>query len=107
MTYRTMESAPRDGTIVEIMNDYGYRPTYALGQWDGNAWRKYPDSSSSWISESYLTWKPYHGDPASYVDPTGGLQHTYRYWGVDRDGQLGDPEPPTVWQRFMGWLKSV
>lgn len=91
-TFKSMDTAPRDGTIIEVMNSYGFRPTFALAQFiedpHGGEFRGYPDSTRCWVSESNLSWRPYDGDPDSYIDPTGGAQNTFRYWGVDRDGRF-------------------
>lgn len=36
--WRTMESAPRDATVVEIRNGYGLMPTYGLFRWTDEEW---------------------------------------------------------------------
>jgi hypothetical protein len=33
--WRSMDSAPRDGTVIEIANSYGIRPWYDLYRWEG------------------------------------------------------------------------
>ena len=73
--------APRDGTPVEIRNDYGIRPTYGLFRWlDPRGWLKVGDDRTGVVDGPHLTWRPYGGDPASYVDPTNGAQDTREYW---------------------------
>ncbi len=87
-------SAPRDGSIIETKNAYGDAPTYGLFRWsdeitwpDGRTsktsvrWTSVADSASGIGGEgSWLTWRPYRGDAATYVDPTGGKQEDPRYW---------------------------
>jgi hypothetical protein len=82
--WQPMETAPRDGTVIEVRNTYGVAPTYSLAKWGmgfgGERWQKATDPSSGWISESSLWWRPYAGDVSAYVDPTGGAQNDMAYW---------------------------
>lgn len=99
--WRSMDSAPRDGTVIEIMCTYGVAPWYDLVKWTNEykawcvggddaghyitmtssepSWRSVTKGSSP-ASESSLKWRPYNGDPANYVDPTGGMQDDMAYW---------------------------
>lgn len=91
-----MNSAPRDGTPIEIRCTYGVAPWYGLFQWtnkftceqDGKIyeytgaprWAKIGDDASGFTEDDSFRWRPYHGGPASYVDPTDGAQNTPEYW---------------------------
>jgi hypothetical protein len=94
-----IESAPRDGTLVELKCTYGVAPWYCLASWtdqdfcyfsDGknSGMQPYTRSEKAWIKqggggptdERYLYWRPYSGDAAAYVDPTGGMQNDMAYW---------------------------
>jgi hypothetical protein len=79
--WQRIVSAPRDGTAIEIKNDYGIMPTYSLCKWvHGEGWKYVNDESRGVIDGDHLTWRPYEGDPANYVDPTNGAQETREYW---------------------------
>lgn len=85
--WRPIDSAPRDGTWIELKNNYGLMPTYSLSRWaqwfgDRCAWVHSDDPNVSNDDGPFLEWRPYHGDPASYVDPTNGRQRTDEYWDV-------------------------
>lgn len=94
--WRPMETAPRDGTYVELKCTYGIAPWYCIARWtdedvaygqDGQmhpfkdtrlSWRK-PDGGGP-TDEQFLQWRPYTQDVASYTDPTGGTQNDPAYW---------------------------
>lgn len=104
--WRDMDTAPRDGTVVELVCLYGVAPWYRLHQWtrkysvrsirclsDGTqvdegmhegegepAWRGVPDSSRSVDNERYLLWRPTAQTGETYRDPTGGAQDSSDYW---------------------------
>jgi hypothetical protein len=64
-----MDTAPRDGTVIEIKNCYGLLPTYGLHRWDGSSWRDASDPVRGLGSaEASFFWRPHTGDVASYVD---------------------------------------
>jgi hypothetical protein len=97
----TMESAPRDGTIVEVRCTYGVAPWYGLYRWTntnspaaecGYEWTKATDSNMSVLDESCLMWRPYQGDVAAYVDPTGGAQDSGAYWRAAVAKKYGLPD---------------
>lgn len=107
--WRAMDSAPRDGMIVELKCSYGVAPWYAICRWtderyaldmgtgalvrlepDGFSWRKV-GSSGGPSDERYLQWRPYDGQSQSYVDPTGGAQDTAEYWRGAVAGKHGLP----------------
>lgn len=94
--WRSMDTAPRDGTWVELKCTYGVAPWYCIARWtdeqishdqEGQA-HTYKASKSSWVKrkgggpfdEGSLHWRPYAGEVASYVDPTGGMQDNPAYW---------------------------
>jgi hypothetical protein len=104
--FRTIDSAPRDGTVIELQINAGFRPWYGLHRWDGDRWVNATDPSSSLVSESNVCWRPYAGDPDHYIDATGGAQFTYRYWGVPRDGVFTEQneteeQKPRWWERLL------
>lgn len=78
--WRPRETAPLDGTAVEIKNSYGVAPTYSLSKWDGRYWQHVNNPNSGTCDGAHVSWRPYSGDPAAYVDPTGGAQDTVEYW---------------------------
>lgn len=84
--WRDMASAPRDGTTIEVRCTYGIAPWYGLYKWAAapyggtEGWRKVSDENSSFTEDPSFSWRPYDGDPGSYVDPTGGAQNTRNYW---------------------------
>lgn len=96
-SWQPMSSAPRDGTVVEVMCTYGVAPSYSLAKWtteftttqlDGErvkrTWKE-PEwvnlrSGGGWIYESSMKWRPYTGEVDNYIDPTGGAQNSPAYW---------------------------
>lgn len=98
MGFRSMYSAPRDGTIVELkctISDAA--PWYGLFRWTNQSYTMYSDGTlvpykddkHSWhrvggpggaAETSSLFWRPYLGNPKDYVDPTGGAQYRDGYW---------------------------
>jgi hypothetical protein len=99
--WKDMASAPRNGTVVEILNAFGWRPWYGRFKFthdetisfsDGSKERVHHDSgiwldvdnpAQSMDNESCMYWRPYAG-PAKYVDPTHGAQDTDAYWRKSR-----------------------
>jgi hypothetical protein len=101
--WQPMSTAPRDGTVVELMNTYGVAPWYSIAKWtrhiDGVP-TFYGDKGQQgvtsmdmpephWVSLDHngfqddadtLHWRPYHGSVSHYVDPTGGAQNSNAYW---------------------------
>lgn len=89
--FRHIDFAPRDGTVIEIEVDAGFKPWYGLHRWS--------DESGAWVSvwnervglipemEQNYRWRPYEGDLADYIDPTNGLQCTTKYWGFDGENE--------------------
>lgn len=82
MTWQLIVSAPRDGTVIEIQNNWGVAPHYCLCKWiHGRGWVYASDDNRGLIDGEHLTWRPYEGEDASkYVDPTNGAQDTKAYW---------------------------
>lgn len=94
--WRSMDSAPRDGTLVGLKNTYGVAPWYCVARWTdeaiaiGENGERHPFKMSepSWqkpegggpCGEQWLHWRPYDGSPEAYVDPTGGMQNDMAYW---------------------------
>ena len=90
--WQDISTAPRDGTSIELCNQWGIMPTYALCKWTktrivngetytfGPDWVDVLDNSRGVIDGQHLSWRPYTGDPAHYEDPTHGAQNTPAYW---------------------------
>lgn len=94
--WRTMDSAPRDGSYVELECRYGVAPWYCIARWtdevvssDQNGLRHtWKQHEKSWqkpegggpFSEGSLRWRPYNGEVSAYSDPTGGAQDSPAYW---------------------------
>lgn len=97
--WHDMTTAPRDGTVIEIMCTYGVAPHYDLYKWtdisgafcltdgrivefnDGRkSWKKARDASVGLSGESTMRWRLYSGAIDSYIDPTGGAQNEAAYW---------------------------
>jgi hypothetical protein len=92
--WQPIVSAARDGTVIEIKNDYGIAPWYGLHKWvSGRGWVSATDESSECGDGPWLTWRPYEGDPAQYTDPTNGAQESKEYWQAasgKNGGWVGD-----------------
>ncbi len=99
-------TAPRDGTVVEIMETFGIAPWYGPFKWttettsteswmdDGKGHRtRIPPqtfkTSPHWeqvnggggvSDDECLFWRPYKKSVSGYVDPTGGAQGGVAYW---------------------------
>lgn len=82
-SFNPMESAPRDGTVIEVINTYGLAPTFALVKFKNNSWLVLPERSEFQQMEMEgptLRWRAYAGTVEKYVDPTHGLQNDQQYW---------------------------
>lgn len=107
-TWRSMDSAPRDGSWVELKCTYGVAPWYCVARWTNestaldcstgdrisftareHSWQK-PDGGGP-SSESHLHWRPYAGTVENYVDPTGGAQNNMAYWRGAVAAKYGKP----------------
>jgi hypothetical protein len=98
-TWQPMDSAPRDGTVIEVRCTYGVAPWFGLYKWSSHM--KFPDrngvvvimtgtprwvganagkENSSFAEGGSFMWRPYTGDPVRYTDPTGGMQDSAAYW---------------------------
>jgi hypothetical protein len=77
-----MQSAPRDGTVIELVCIYGIAPWYMSARWNGRRWEDACDPTRGVRGDETLRWRPrpHAGDPASYVDPTNGAQNSQDYW---------------------------
>lgn len=96
--WRPIDTAPRDGTTIEVRCTYGVAPWFDLYHWtetpgtwacptDGTPcraqsgrWTKVSDENSSFDPSGSFTWRPYSGAAANYIDPTGGAQSSAAYW---------------------------
>lgn len=96
--WKPVASAPRDGTVVEMLETYGIAPWFGLFRWttdfvstDGKTGEliHFKSSTPNWVGvdrpgqnvseDECLFWRPYKPQPR-YVDPTGGAQWSNAYW---------------------------
>lgn len=83
--WRSINSAPRDGTVIEIKNDWSpIAPWFGLFHWadgkGGYKWRRADNEPSNIYNGPHLSWRQYNGKVGDYVDPTRGAQFSERYW---------------------------
>ena len=79
--WKDIETAPRDGTPVELENCYGIRPTYSLCKWvNDQGWIYVSDEGRGVDNGPWLRWREYKGSASEYIDPTNGVQETMAYW---------------------------
>lgn len=85
--WNDITTAPRDGTPIELQNNWGVAPHYGVCAWTvpkrGRGqprWHYVNDPQEKSMSDGpHLSWRPYAG-ASTYVDPTGGAQNTPAYW---------------------------
>lgn len=134
--WRSMDTAPRDGTWVELKCTYGVAPWYCIAHWTDEQSFKDQDGhqhifktgKSSWVKpegggpfdEGSLHWRPYAGNVASYVDPTGGVQDDPAYWRGAVASRYGLPlnafeatpsrtdknSAKPWWRRILDWIDA-
>ena len=109
--WESIQSAPRDGTVIEILQTGLPGPWYGLYKWtatgrkimkpsgaadDGQWSRVDPGTNYTAIPPSVicLAWRPYRDNGKPYVDPTQGEQNTISYW-CGWMGQRYDPRKRT------------
>jgi hypothetical protein len=100
--WKPIQTAPKDGTVIEIKNNYGIVPWYGLFRWtkqhsfqtteengkqitltsetEKPEWVSVDHPGTSVDDGPHLEWRPYNGNPTHYVDPTNGAQETDEYW---------------------------
>jgi hypothetical protein len=96
--WRSMDSAPRDGSTIEVRCTYGVAPWFGLYHWtdemnyrdqsgalhqmrgQSKRWGKVGDEGMGFDEGPSFSWRPYRGDAAHYQDPTGGAQNSMAYW---------------------------
>lgn len=79
--WNDIATAPRDGTVIEIRNDYGIAPWYGIYKWaDGRGWVDATDDRKGTADGEFLSWRHYNRTVADYVDPTNGAQMSKSYW---------------------------
>lgn len=109
--WKPMASAPRDGTVVEMLETYGVAPWYGRYKWikkgtvihatsqvvNGDnktvtevpitytesvgRWANTSDSRRGITEDECGFWRP-TAQTGEYTDPTGGAQKTTAYWCV-------------------------
>lgn len=75
-----IETAPKDGTVIEVRCTYGVAPWYGIFFWKDGRWTRFNEENSGFDEGPTFTWRPFTGSPESYVDPTGGIQNSSAYW---------------------------
>ena len=84
--WKLTDSAPKDGTVIEMAQTYGIAPTYGLYKWSNQRiggetmWQSATDPQMGTMDSGCLYWRPYKGSVSKYQDPTGGEQNSLRYW---------------------------
>jgi hypothetical protein len=80
--WKSLNSAPHDGTVVEVLNTYGLAPTYGLFKYvkADKWWQDVRKANQGIVSEVCMYFRPYNGTVSAYVDPTGGAQDSVAYW---------------------------
>lgn len=80
--WNNIADAPRDGTPIELQNNWGVAPHYGVCKWaeDRQSWAYVGDEDRAMSDGGHLSWRPFVEEAASYVDPTLGAQHTEEYW---------------------------
>ena len=79
--WRDITSAPRDGTVIEIQNNWGVAPSFGIYKWvDATGWVNARDDNFGVGDGAHLSWRPFEGEASDYVDPTKGAQDTREYW---------------------------
>lgn len=77
--WKQASSAPRDGTIVEMLQTYGVASWYGLFKYEPRMGWVSITQPHMGVSEDCLFWRPYKAS-GKYVDPTNGAQDTPEYW---------------------------
>jgi hypothetical protein len=70
MNWKSITTAPRDGTVIELKNSYGILPTFSLCRWTESGWRKHDDPMSGVIDGPHLEWREYGGGEYRDYNPT-------------------------------------
>ena len=84
--WASMATAPRDGSVIEVQNNCGVAASFDLYRWcaERNKFIKQPERENGYGSfdekDSGFSWRATSQSPATYVDPTGGAQHSNDYW---------------------------
>src|SRR6266705_4767231 len=94
--WKAVNSAPRNGTAVEMLETFGTAPTYGRFAWtrdhtslDSEGKMVHFRASPSWVNldkpgfgvveNDCLFWRPYKGT-GHYIDPTNHQQDNVAYW---------------------------
>ena len=78
--WNNIQDAPRDGTTIEIQNNWGVAAHYGICKWSCGGWVYVHDELMGMSDGPHLSWRPYSGGAADYIDPTNGEQNTDEYW---------------------------
>lgn len=85
--WKPVATAPRNGTVIEMMQAFGAAPWYGIYKWspmgDGlespMKWMKADEPNMAVTETPCLFWRQY-SKTGKYVDPTNGAQSTKAYW---------------------------
>lgn len=78
--WKSISTAPIDGTIIELKNNYGVAPSYSLVKRVDDRWQKANDPCSAVGDFEEHEWREYSGQIQDYADPTRGMQDDMNYW---------------------------
>jgi hypothetical protein len=78
--WKTIDSAPKDGTVLEGMQTYGIAPYWSTVRFVNNHWVSGIDAAISLEPSTCLMWRPLKVAVLSYQEPTLGKQDTTGYW---------------------------
>lgn len=125
--WHDMETAPRDGTTIEIENAGGGKPWRGLYRWGGvqdfyederlpgedmsaSGWRGVPNAGSGFYTGA-KAWRAFKGDPETYEDPYSSFdQFDYVIQGKRPTAKLkaaerryaGPQAPRSFWANLFG-----
>lgn len=88
--WKPIQDAPRDGTVIEVLETYGIAPWYGIYKWVELAgpysddrtprghWMSAENDHTGVIENPCLFWRSYN-KTGKYIDPTNGAQDTVEY----------------------------
>lgn len=108
--WSNIQDAPRDGTVIEIQNNYGVAPTWSICRWQGGGWERADNPSHGVGDGPWLSWRAYEGEVSDYIDPTNGQQDTADYWrlavGLPPEAAMRSIVPKRAPEK-RGWLARL
>ena len=92
--WKDITTAPKDGSIIEIQNNWTLAPWYTLSIWnnDCESWQNLENGkviNSFHINGGHLKWREFKGNILRYKDPTNGEQfkpnYAFNIWKRNRN----------------------